>query len=263
MSDAAPWWTLRYEAMAEIDPSFAGPIDDRAEAEVAFLTTLMELGDSERILDVGCGAGRHSTLLQEAGHLVTGVDLSPRILRLAREGWDERNPGVRGPTWMPGDMRWLPASGPYDAAILMDHTLGMFDDDAEHLRAVTSVADLMRPNGRVVLQLLNPYRFARRPVTQFLEAGSLVPDADIVRTYRFDVQHGRLEDDIVAFKAGRKLEVPTQSLRMWTPAELTAMLRGAGFRRVEIHGSEGWDVPDEPVPVDAEESVWLWVLGVV
>ncbi|MBX0295922.1 methyltransferase domain-containing protein [Halomicroarcula sp. F27] len=38
-----------------------------------------------RVLDVGCGPGRHALALQERGHDVTGIDLSPGALRVARD----------------------------------------------------------------------------------------------------------------------------------------------------------------------------------
>ena len=38
-----------------------------------------------RVLDVGCGAGRHALYLQEQGHDVTGIDLSPGVVEVARD----------------------------------------------------------------------------------------------------------------------------------------------------------------------------------
>ncbi len=259
----APWWALRYEAMASVDPAFAGAVDSHAEAQVDFVERLLGLGEGDRVLDVGCGGGRHAILLQERGYDVTGVDLSPRLLRLARRAWDDRNGSRRGPVWMPGDMRWLPATGPFDAAILMDHAFGIFDEDADHLRTLTSVIDQLRTDGRVVCELFNPYYWAHHNVTRHHPPGAIGEEVDLVRTYRFDALRGRVEDRVVAFGAGGRLELPTQSLRCWTPAELVSLFKAAGFRHVAVHGTEGWDVPEEPLPVHPEESVFLWVVAQV
>jgi SAM-dependent methyltransferase len=260
-SGETPWWALRYEAMAAVDPAFAGAVDSYAETQVDLLERVLGLGEGDRILDVGCGAGRHSILLQERGYDVTGVDLSPRLLRLARQAWEERNGARRGPSWMPGDMRWLPASGPFDAAILLDHVFGVFEDDGDHLRTLASVIDLLRPDGSVVLELLNPYYWAHHNVTRHHPPGSLAQEMDVVRTYRFDALRGRVEDRVVAVGPGGRQELPVQSLRCWTPVELVSLLKAAGFAQVSVHGSDGWDVPEDLLPVQPESSVFLWVVA--
>jgi len=50
------------------------------------------------LLDVGCGTGRHAVLLSEKGFKVTGIDLSPEMLKIARR----RSKKVR---FLQGDMR--------------------------------------------------------------------------------------------------------------------------------------------------------------
>lgn len=256
-----PWWALRYEAMAAIDPAFAGVIDSQAEAQVDLVQRLLDLQEGDRVVDVGCGAGRHSVLLQERGFEVTGVDLSPRLLRIARQTWEDRNRGRRGPVWMPGDMRWLPASGPFDGALFLDHAFGVFEDDADHLRTLTSLIDQMRGEGKVVVELLNPYYWAHHNVTRHHPPGALAEDVDVVRTYRFDALRGRIEDRVVAIGPEGRRELPVQSLRAWTPVELVALFKAAGFRTVTVFGSEGWDVPEEPIPVHPEESVYIWAVA--
>lgn len=256
----SPWWALRFEALAALDPAFAGAVDTTAELEAEFVRTLIEPADGAKIIDVGCGAGRHAIALHERGFRVTGVDLSPRILRIARDNWEERHPGVEGPSWTPGDMRRLPGRGPYEGALLMDHAFGLFDDDADHLRVLTSIGDHLVPGGRLVLQVFNPYWWASRPTTRHHPPGMLLANADVVRSYRMDLARGRLEDRIVVVSPTGREELPTQSLRVWTPVELAALCRAAGFRRVAVHGSDGWATPEEPQPVTSD-SVWLWVVA--
>lgn len=260
MSDApetTPWWALRYEAMAALDPALLGAVDDRAEAEVAFFGALTGL-TAARVLDVGAGAGRHSVLLAEAGHQVTAIDLSPRLLRIARERWEARNPGERGPTWMPGDMRWPPEGGAVDAALVID-AFGFFDDEADHARVLAAIAQHLRPGGQLVMCVGNPYHWAAEARVQHAGPGSIAEALDVVRSWRFEARSGRLEERSVVFGRGQRHEPPPSSVRLFTPMELEALVRGAGFSEVELYGTEGFAVPEEPVPLHPTDSVAIWV----
>ena len=256
-----PWWAVRFELLAEAAPGFSGPIDLHAEGQVDLVSRVASLGPGSRVLDVGCGAGRHSILMAERGFDVTGIDLSPRLLKLARERWAERNPDRPGPLFAPGDMRWPPVAGPFDAAIMLDVTLGVFGDDSDHIRTLAAIRERLRDGGNLVLELFNPYFWAHNQLTRYFAAGSLAPGADVVRTYRFDAVHGLLVDRVVLFDEEGRHRVPDQELRCWTPPELVAMLTAAGFSRVRIFGSAGWEVPEEPAALQADSSVYMWALA--
>ena len=252
-----PWWALRYEALAAIDPALLGLGDYAAEAEL--VERLLGLERGARILDVGCGLGRHAGALSLRGHQVTGADLSPRVLRLARERWDRLFAGQPGPTWMPGDMRWLPNGGAFDALLFLGSSFGLFETDAENQQVLVGALQHLRPGGTLVLQTPNPYWWATHTGTQYVAPGALAERVEVVQSIRFDAQNGRVDERTICFRGGERVEPPAQSIRAYTPAGLMANLRAAGFGEVEVSGSEGWEVPEESVPVDATESVWLWV----
>ena len=260
MSDT-PWWASRFAALAAIDPAFSGALDRHAEAQVDLLEQILDLRPQDAVLDVGCGGGRHSILLHERGYHLTAVDLSDDVLEIARERWRARHPSDEGPRFLQGDMRELPVAGPFGAALLMDVTLGAFQDDADHLRTLSGIADTLRPGGKLVCELFNPYLWSHRRVTQHLPPGSLAAGADVVRTYRFDPIRGRLEDRAVVFDSGGRREIPTQSLRCWTPPEVRTLMSASGFSAVEIFGSDGWKVPARPVRLDARTSAFMWVVA--
>src|SRR5438270_725149 len=79
-----PYW---FDAVAD----FLGPAYLRnaftkgTEREVDFLVDALGLEPGMRVLDVGCGPGRHSLALATRGIDVLGVDLSPEFIELARE----------------------------------------------------------------------------------------------------------------------------------------------------------------------------------
>jgi methylase of polypeptide subunit release factors len=54
-----------------------------SDREAEFLDRALALEPGSRILDLGCGFGRHSVALARLGHRVTGLDLSARLLEHA------------------------------------------------------------------------------------------------------------------------------------------------------------------------------------
>lgn len=81
------------------------------ENEVAFLVDELGLAPGARVLDVGCGPGRHAHALGRRGIQVVGVDIAERFVDLARDG---APPGV---TFLHGDARALEFDAEFDAVI--------------------------------------------------------------------------------------------------------------------------------------------------
>lgn len=259
-SSDSPWWAERYSRLLAVDRAFGGEIDGLAEEQADFIERLAALRPGERILDLGCGAGRHSILLAERGYRVVGLDLSADLLAEARAAWARRHPDQPGPTWVQADMRRPDLDGAHEACIAMDHSLGMFDDDADHLEVLVAVGDRLSGGGPLILELMNPYFWAHHAETRHYPPGALAADAHIVRSYRFDADRGRIEDHVTVFRTEGPPEVmPVQSLRAWTPPEIRALLSAAGFQDVEVYGSDGWRAPTEPRPLDPVHSAWMWV----
>ncbi|MCB9778387.1 MAG: class I SAM-dependent methyltransferase [Alphaproteobacteria bacterium] len=257
-----PWWTERYARLAEIDPAFAGAIDSHAEDQVELMTQLLRLEPGARVLDLGCGAGRHAILLAERGMEVVGVDWSEPVLELAADTWARRHADEAGPRFVKGDMRTPPVEGTFDAVIAMDVAFGIFDDDADHLQVLSAASELLAPDGALLLELFNPYFWSHAAQTRHYPAGALAADAHLVRSWRFDADLGRVEDHITVFRTGAEPEtVPPQSLRAWTPTEIRALVQAAGLSRVAIHGTDGWRTPDGPRRLDAVSSAFMWVVA--
>lgn len=117
----------------------------------------LHLPEGARVLDIGCGMGRHSIALAEAGYAVAGVDLSETLLDVAR-GHD-----VQGRVaWSHGDMRNLPfEDGSFDATVNLFTSFGYFmleDDNASVLRHIRRV---LREGGSFLIDFLNPEHVVR------------------------------------------------------------------------------------------------------
>jgi ubiquinone/menaquinone biosynthesis C-methylase UbiE len=95
------------------------------------------------VLDLGCGTGSMSLLASEQGHRVTGVDLSPAMVTLAREKLAGRDA-----VFLVGDAAAPPVGEQRFDAVLVRHVLWALPDPG---RALRHWAGLLRPGGRLVL----------------------------------------------------------------------------------------------------------------
>ncbi|MBK3574105.1 class I SAM-dependent methyltransferase [Streptomyces sp. MBT65] len=95
------------------------------------------------VLDLGCGTGTLSLLAAEQGHRVTGVDLSPAMIDLARAKLAGRDAA-----FLIGDAAAPPVGEQRFDVVLVRHVLWTLPDPARVLR---HWCDLLRPGGRLVL----------------------------------------------------------------------------------------------------------------
>ena len=106
------------------------------ENEVAFLVKELALPLASRILDIGCGTGRHAIALARRGHRVTGLDLSSGMLAQAVKAANEAGTEVR---WIHADATRFTTRTRFDAAICLCEgafsLLGMKEDAEEHDRS--------------------------------------------------------------------------------------------------------------------------------
>jgi len=177
--------------------------------EAAFLLELLELPEGSRVLDVGCGPGRHAIELAKAGLAVTGVDVSQRFLDIAAER--ARTAGVAAGFFV-CDARRMPFEDEFDGVIsLCQGAFGLMgDDDSLILRRMAEAA---RPGGHVVLTALNAYF-----------AASNMPEGA-----RLDVDAGVLHEvTTIKSEDGNEEEVEAWS-SLYTPRELRLLAIGVGL----------------------------------
>jgi SAM-dependent methyltransferase len=123
------------------------------EQEVEFLVGALGLSPGQRVLDVGCGPGRHAHALAARGIAVVGLDISWRFVELASAGG--------GGEFVRGDGRRLPfASGSFDAAItLCQGGFGLVP--GEDGQVLVEMARCVRPGGLVAATAFSSYFVVR------------------------------------------------------------------------------------------------------
>jgi ubiquinone/menaquinone biosynthesis C-methylase UbiE len=174
------------------------------EQEVAFLVDTLQLGPGMRVLDVGCGPGRHAHALARQGVEVVGVDIASAFLAAAGAG-----------TWVRADARRLPFSpGSFDAAISLCQggfgLLGGYDDEG----VLVQMAQSVKEGGRLAVSAFSAYFAVRH-----LEPGDTFDAAAGVNHERAEV---------------RDPQGTSGTFDLWTtcftPRELRLMAAAAGLR---------------------------------
>ena len=201
----------------------------QTEREVAFLLDALELPQGGRVLDIGCGYGRHAMEIAARGHRTVGLDLSLPLLIRATDA--ARRVGVNV-DFVHGDMRDMTFDAEFEGAYCYFTTFGYFDDDTNR-RVAAGICRSLKPGGRFVLDLINrDYLVGDLPPRVWWQGDGCVVLEEVDFNYftsRLQVQRQIILED------GRQLEQEI-SIRAYSLHEIGKVLHHAGFRVLEVSG---------------------------
>lgn len=188
-----------------------------------------------RILDIGCGTGRHSIELARRGYsFITGVDLSPAQLKRAREKAELENLSI---DFQIQDARKLPFSGEFDLVIMLcEGGFPLMETDEMNFEILKNAAKALKPGGKLIFTTLNGLFPLFHSVKDFHESTSKDDSASYGR-HSFDLMTFRdfnittLEDD-----SGNIIELQCNE-RYYVPPEITWLLKSLGFKTADIYGA--------------------------
>ncbi|MEA2164753.1 MAG: hypothetical protein QOK37_2880 [Thermoanaerobaculia bacterium] len=192
------------------------------DSDVAFLQSIFGEPPRREILDVACGAGRHSIPLATRGYSVTGLDLSSTFLDEAQRRAIEENVSI---TWQRGDMRALPFRERFDGALCFGNSFGYCDRDGTRA-FVRSLSDALKPGAAFVLETgasaesLLPALQTRR----WMEAGDIL----FFSSANYDAAQSRLDIEYNFLRDGVR---ETRSAQTWiyTVGEIAELFASAGL----------------------------------
>lgn len=138
--------------------------EERSAQEVDFLLDQMQLPSGSRILDVGCGFGRHSIELAKRGFEVVGIDPSAAMLASAQQRADQAGVTVE---WQQIAAEEFVTDKPFDAAICLFTTLGQVTNEQSNVGLLARVADALVAGGHFWIEV--PQREAKLATTKMQE----------------------------------------------------------------------------------------------
>ncbi len=117
------------------------------EAECDFIEACLKAhasSDGKRLLDLGCGSGRHLVELAKRGYEMTGVDARPEMVEFVEQEASREELPI---TASVDDLRDLTVQGTYDAAFCFMDTFRFLLSNDEIIRHLRAVADRLVPGG--------------------------------------------------------------------------------------------------------------------
>jgi SAM-dependent methyltransferase len=215
------------------------------EAECDFIEACLKAyggAQAKRLLDIGCGAGRHMTSLARRGYQLTGVDLSPEMIAYVEDEARKANLPI---TASIGDLRHLAVEGTYDAAFCFMDTFRFLLTNEEILAHLRAVANLLVPGGLYLTDFWVPSQWDKigNEIHQWeqTEGDTTVRVFYLQHPDSIDPITQTFEDELVfeVHEAGRTREIRGGAMRtrLILPQEFRALVEGSGvFTLLASHG---------------------------
>ena len=212
------------------------PWTEETVREVGFVVHTLALSGGERILDLGCGYGRHALALAELGYDVVGVDITPEYIYEAKARAASRRLDA---TFICSNILDIHFDTEFDVVLnLCDGAIGYCESDDDNEMMFEIIANALVPDGNHLLQVLNRNHaekyFPRRDWDYGKEAISMVE-------FRWDPDRLRMLYSEKLAYWGRVLDrcenVLNTSVRLYSISELRDILNSVGMRVVRASSS--------------------------
>jgi len=173
------------------------------------------------ILDLACGAGRHSINLAKRGYTnITGIDLSPTLIREAKLTAITEGVSVN---FKEQDMRFF--EGRYDLIVNLFTSFGYFSTDRENEEVILRAGKCLNPNGFFVIDFFNAALLCEGVVAH---DDKVLPSGERVEQFR-EIRHGRVEKKIIIYSNEGSNEFH-ESVRLFHLTDFERM-----FAHAELH----------------------------
>lgn len=203
--------------------------------ECDFIENELTFDKSLKILDVGCGTGRHAIELSKRGYSLTGIDLSESQLARAREKAESKKLKI---DFQKQDARNLPFNNEFDAAIMLcEGGFPLMETDEMNYEILNNVTKSLRESGKFIFTTLNGLFPLYHSVEEFCDSTTEEGNATY-RSNTFDLMTFR-DHNITEFEddSGNKKTLECNE-RYYVPSEIAWLLKSLGYNKIEIFGAK-------------------------
>ncbi len=199
--------------------------------EVDFIESEIGSAKPARILDIGCGTGRHAIELARRGHRVTGIDLSADQLGRAREKARDAHVAVE---FIEQDARNFRFDHHFDAAIMLcEGAFPLMETDEMNFEILRCAKHALAPGGRFILTTLNALFPLFHSTQEFINDNNT---GMVTANYSFDLMTFRETSTLTIPDDNGKLRTLQCNERYYTPSEMRWLLASLGFKDIGVFG---------------------------
>jgi glycine/sarcosine N-methyltransferase len=211
--------------------------EKRLKNEAPFFLKLFEKNKVKRILDLACGTGHHSISFAKSGYLVTGVDLSEKMLEIARKNAK----GVTGVKFLKaGFLDVYPKiKNRFDAVICLGNSLPHLLRKNDLKKTLLNIYNLLNPGGIFILQNRNYDKILKKKIKFMAPNITETQDGKVVFFRLLDFLRDKVLFNLVIFRQRKgKWSFQTKStyLRPILRKEIENLLIGQGFKELKFFG---------------------------
>ena len=210
------------------------PFTQGTSGECDFIASEAGFDKRSRILDIGCGTGRHAIALSKRGYAVTGVDLSESQLKRAREKASEQNLVI---DFQLQDARHLAFMHEFDLVIMLcEGAFPLMETDEMNFQILQNAAKALKNKGKLIFTTLNGLFPLFHSVKEFLDTAGTAENATPA-DISFDLMTFRDKSTLITEDdSGNKMELQCNE-RYYVPSEITWLLKSLDFKTVHIYGA--------------------------
>lgn len=202
--------------------------------ECDFIEKEIKFDKTKKILDIGCGTGRHSIELSKRGYNVTGVDLSSCQIKKAKEKAEKQKLSI---SFFCCDARTLPFHNEFDCVIMLcEGGFPLMETDEMNFEILQQATTSLKDEGKFIFTTLNGLFPLHHSVEKFCNSNTDTGNATY-HSNSFDLMTFR-DFNVTKFvnDSGVKRTLKCNE-RYYVPCEITWLLKSLGFKTIDIFGA--------------------------
>lgn len=210
----SPWLNRCFatDSLKNIDLKF----NPKTQQQVSFLIQKMKLNAGDQLLDLGCGAGRHSIEFAKRNIKVIGIDISPYMLEQAEIRSQKENAKI---TFLQADLNEISSlglvKGSFSGAVcLCESGIGVLGSENKDIDFFRSVYSLIKSKSYFVFSCFNSLR-------RYIRSKDQNPKFDYINS-------------VMSWQGEINGQLLTEKDRQYSPSEIKLMLSICGFQDIDI-----------------------------
>jgi 2-polyprenyl-3-methyl-5-hydroxy-6-metoxy-1,4-benzoquinol methylase len=223
--------------LSHLEPTQHGATNKHAfvRQSVQWIAKAAPVRQHRALLDLGCGPGIYAELFDEAGYLVTGLDLSERSVGYARDSAQAHHRQI---TYQVRDYLTLDYVEQFDIVTLINYDFGVLSTE-NRASLLGRIYTALKANGQLIFDVFTPYQYMgmdEYKSWEYTPGGFFSPEPHLCLNsfYRYDEQNTFLRQYLVV------TEHEANCYNIWdhtfTESELLRDLSGAGFMIKDLYG---------------------------